>query len=110
MTEFAYSDILPLGPDSTEYRRLTTEGVSTVDIDGTTLLRVEPEVIRLLTREAMRDISHYLRTAHLEQLASILDDPDASRNDVFVATELLRNANIAAAGVLRCARTPELRS
>jgi fumarate hydratase class I len=100
MTEFAYSDILPLGPDSTEYRLLTTEGVSTVDIDGTTLLRVEPEVIRLLTREAMRDISHYLRTEHLEQLASILDDPDASRNDVFVATELLRNANIAAAGVL----------
>jgi fumarate hydratase class I len=100
MTEFAYSDILPLGPDSTEYRLLTTEGVSTVDIDGTTLLRVEPEAIRLLTREAMRDISHYLRTEHLEQLASILDDPDASRNDVFVATELLRNANIAAAGVL----------
>jgi len=100
MTEFAYSDLLPLAPDETEYRLLTTEGVSTVDVDGTTLLRVEPEALQLLTREAMRDISHYLRTEHLEQLASILDDPEASPNDVFVATELLRNANIAAAGVL----------
>jgi fumarate hydratase class I len=100
MTEFAYSDQLPLGPDTTEYRLLTTEGVSTVEVDGTTLLKVEPEAIRLLTAEAMRDISHYLRTEHLEQLASILNDPEASPNDVFVATELLLNANIAAAGVL----------
>ncbi len=100
MTEFAYSDLLPLGPDTTDYRLLTTEGVSTVEVDGTTLLRVEPETIRLLTREAMHDISHYLRTEHLEQLASIVSDPEASPNDVFVATELLRNANIAAAGVL----------
>ena len=100
MTEFAYSDLLPVGPDKTDYRLLATEGVSTVDADGTTLLKVEPEVLRLLTREAMGDISHYLRTEHLEQLASIIDDPEASANDVFVATELLRNANIAAAGVL----------
>jgi fumarate hydratase, class I len=100
MTEFAYSDILPVGPDTTEYRLLTTEGVSTVEVDGTTLLRIEPDTIRLLTSEAMHDIAHYLRTEHLEQLASILDDPEASANDVFVATELLRNANIAAAGVL----------
>jgi fumarate hydratase class I len=100
MTEFAYSDQLPLGPDTAEYRLLTTEGVSTVEVDGTTLLKVEPKALRLLTREAMRDISHYLRTEHLEQLASILDDPEASPNDVFVATELLLNANIAAAGVL----------
>jgi len=100
MPEFAYSDLLPVGPDTTRYRLLTTEGVSTVEVDGTTLLKVEPEAIRLLTREAMRDISHYLRTEHLEQLASILDDPEASDNDVFVATELLLNANIAAAGVL----------
>ncbi len=100
MTEFAYSDLLPVGPDTTEYRLLTTDGVSTIDIDGTTLLKVEPEALRILTREAMRDISHYLRTEHLEQLASILHDPEASANDVFVATELLLNANIAAAGVL----------
>ncbi len=100
MPEFAYSDLLPVGPDTTEYRLLTTEGVSTVDVDGHTLLKVEPEAIQLLTREAMRDISHYLRTEHLEQLASILDDPEASPNDVFVATELLLNSNIAAAGVL----------
>jgi fumarate hydratase class I len=100
MPEFAYSDLLPVGPDTTEYRLLTTEGVSTVNVDGHTLLKVEPEAIQLLTREAMRDISHYLRTEHLEQLASILDDPEASPNDVFVATELLLNSNIAAAGVL----------
>ena len=100
MTEFAYSDLLPVGSDTTKYRLLTTEGVSTADVDGTTLLKVEPEVLQMLAREAMHDIAHYLRTEHLEQLASILDDPEASPNDVFVATELLRNANIAAAGVL----------
>jgi fumarate hydratase, class I len=100
MPEFAYSDLLPVGADPTEYRLLTAEGVSTVEVDGHTLLKVEPEAIQLLTREAMRDISHYLRTEHLEQLALILEDPEASPNDVFVATELLRNANIAAAGVL----------
>ena len=100
MPEFAYSDLLPVGADPTEYRLLTAEGVSTVEVDGHTLLKVEPEAIQLLTREAMPDISHYLRTEHLEQLALILEDPEASPNDVFVATELLRNANIAAAGVL----------
>ena len=100
MTEFAYSDLLPVGPDTTDYRLVTTEGVSTVEVDGMTLLKVEPEALRQLTREAMHDIAHYLRTEHLEQLASILDDPESSPNDVFVATELLRNANIAAAGVL----------
>ena len=100
MTEFAYSDLLPVGPDTTQYRLLTTEGISTLEVDGTTLLKIEPDSLRLLTREAMRDISHYLRTEHLQQLASILDDPEASANDVFVATELLLNANIAAAGVL----------
>ena len=97
---FAYSDLLPVGPDTTEYRLLTTEGVSTTELDGETILRVEPETLQRLTREAMHDIAHYLRTEHLEQLASILDDPEASDNDRFVATELLRNANIAAAGVL----------
>ncbi|MGB1506992.1 MAG: fumarate hydratase, partial [Acidimicrobiales bacterium] len=100
MTEFAYSDLLPTGPDTTTYRLVTTDGVSTFDAEGQTFLRIEPSAIRELTREAMHDIAHYLRTEHLEQLASILDDPEASPNDMFVATELLRNANIAAAGVL----------
>ena len=100
MAEFAYSDLLPLGPDNTEYRLISTEGVSTFEADGRTFLRVEPSAIRLLARAAMNDIAHYLRTEHLEQLASILEDPEASGNDIFVAHELLLNANIAAAGVL----------
>ena len=100
MSEFAYSDLLPTGPDTTEYRLITAEGVSTFEAEGQTFLKVEPEAIRALTKEAMHDIAHYLRTEHLEQLASILADPEASPNDTFVATELLRNANIAAAGVL----------
>ena len=100
MTEFAYSDLLPLGPDDTEYRLVSSEGVSTIEVDGRPFLKVEPEALTLLTSEAMRDIAHYLRTSHLEQLASILDDAEASDNDRFVATELLRNANIAAGGVL----------
>ncbi len=100
MAEFAYSDLLPLGPDTTEYRLISTEGVSTFEADGRTFLKVEPSAIRLLTRAAMNDIAHYLRTEHLEQLASILEDPEASPNDIFVAHELLLNANIAAAGVL----------
>ena len=100
MTEFAYSDLLPLGPDNTEYRLISTEGISTFEADGRTFLKVEPSAIRLLTRAAMNDIAHYLRTEHLEQLASILEDSEASGNDIFVAHELLLNANIAAAGVL----------
>ena len=104
MTEFAYSDLLPLGPDNTEYRLISTEGISTFEADGRTFLKVEPSdppsAIRLLSRAAMNDIAHYLRTEHLEQLASILEDPEASGNDIFVAHELLLNANIAAAGVL----------
>ena len=100
MACFAYSDILPLGPDTTDYRLLTSDGVSTFEAAGETFLRVEPEALAMLAREAMRDISHYLRTEHLQQLAGILDDPEASPNDRFVAAELLRNANIAAAGVL----------
>ena len=100
MAEFAYSDLLPLGSDTTEYRLISTEGVSTFEADGRTFLKVEPSAIRLLTRAAMKDVAHYLRTEHLEQLAGILEDPEASTNDVFVAHELLLNANIAAAGVL----------
>jgi len=103
---FAHSPLLPIGPDTTRYRQLTTDGVAV--IDGPTgpggrrgqLLTVEPEALRLLTDEAMHDIAHYLRPAHLTQLRSIIDDPQASPNDRFVALDLLRNANIAAGGVL----------
>ena len=101
MADFAYSDLLPLGPDeSTDYRLISTEGVATIDVDGRTFLRVEPEALSRLAAEAMHDIAHFLRTSHLEQLRAILDDPEASANDHFVATELLLNANIAAGGVL----------
>ncbi|MGI9600529.1 MAG: fumarate hydratase [Acidimicrobiales bacterium] len=100
MADFVYSDILPLGPDQTTYRKLTDEGVSTVAVGDDTFVKVEPEVLTELAAEAFRDISHYLRTEHLEQLASILDDPEASDNDRFVALELLKNASIAAGGVL----------
>ncbi len=101
MAEFAYSELLPKGPDTTtEYRLLTTDYVSTVTLGDRQFLQVDPEGIRLLTSEAMRDIAHLLRPGHLSQLAAILDDPEASANDRFVATELLRNANIAAGGVL----------
>jgi fumarate hydratase class I len=100
MPEFAYTDLLPLGKDDTPYRLITSEGVSTFEANGRTFLQVEPEALRLLAAEAMHDISHYLRPAHLAQLRRILDDPQASPNDKFVALDLLKNANIAAAGVL----------
>jgi len=99
--EFEYEDLLPLGADNTTYRLLTTEGVRTVEgPDGRSFLEVAPEALRLLTETAMHDIAHYLRPAHLTQLRSILDDPEASNNDKFVALDLLKNANIAAGGVL----------
>jgi fumarate hydratase, class I len=100
MPEFAYTELLSLGPDTTEYRLLTTDGVSTIDTPAGTFLQVAPEALTLLTQTAMRDIAHYLRPAHLQQLRNILDDPEASDNDHFVALDLLKNANIAAGGVL----------
>ncbi len=98
--DFRYSDLLPTGADETPYRLITTEGVSTFTADGQTFLRVAPEAIRQLTAEAMHDISHYLRPAHLAQLRKIIDDPEASGNDRFVALDLLKNVNISAGGVL----------
>ena len=97
---FAHSELLPLGPDTTEYRLLTTEGVSTFSTSEGTFLKVSPEAITRLTEHAMRDIAHLLRTSHLQQLANILKDPEASDNDRFVALDLLKNASIAAGGVL----------
>jgi fumarate hydratase, class I len=100
MPEFAYTELLPLGPDTTDYRLLTTDGVSTIDTAAGKFLRVEPEALTLITETAMRDIAHLLRPAHLQQLRNILDDPEASDNDRFVALDLMKNANIAAGGVL----------
>ncbi|MEL6891988.1 MAG: fumarate hydratase [Actinomycetota bacterium] len=99
-TDAPFTPLLPLGPDDTEYRLVSTEGVSTFDTPEGTFLRIEPEAIRRLTAEAMRDIAHYLRPGHLQQLRNILDDPEASDNDRFVALDLLKNASIAAGGVL----------
>jgi fumarate hydratase class I len=100
MPEFRYADLLPLGPDDTDYRLLTPDGVRTLEAAGRTFLEVDAEALRLLTETAMHDIAHYLRPAHLAQLRRIVDDPEASPNDRFVALDLLRNANIAAGGVL----------
>jgi fumarate hydratase, class I len=97
---FKYTELLPLGPDDTEYRLVTTEGVSTFETPQGTFLKVEPEAIRRLTAEAMHDIAHFLRSSHLQQLRNILDDPEASDNDRFVALDLLKNAAISAGGVL----------
>jgi fumarate hydratase class I len=100
MPEFAFTELFPLGPDDTEYRLLTTDGISSLDTAVGSFLRVEPEALTLITETAMRDIAHLLRPAHLQQLRNILDDPEASDNDRFVALDLLKNANIAAGGVL----------
>jgi fumarate hydratase class I len=98
--EFHYSDLLPTGADDTPYRLVTTEGVSTFQANGRTFLQVSPDAIRQLTAEAMHDIAHYLRPAHLAQLRRIIDDPESSGNDRFVALDLLKNVNISAGGVL----------
>ena len=100
MADFVHQDLLPLGPDTTNYRLLTTDGVETVETSVGNFLRVSPEAITTLTSAAMFEIAHYLRTPHLRQLAQILDYPEASGNDRFVALDLLRNANIAAGGIL----------
>ena len=98
--EFRYSDLLPTGQDDTPYRLITTDGVSTFEANSRTFLQVDPEALRLLTAEAMHDIAHYLRPAHLQQLRKIIDGPDASGNDRFVALDLLKNVGISAGGVL----------
>jgi fumarate hydratase class I len=100
MPDFVFSEIFPLGPDNTEYRLLSKDGVSEVETPLGTFLKVTPEAITLLTQTAMRDIAHLLRTDHLQQLSNILSDPEASANDRFVALDLLKNAGIAAGGVL----------
>jgi fumarate hydratase, class I len=100
MPEFSYTDLLPAAPDDAEYRLVTADGVSARPSLGRDFLEVEPGVLTQLTAAAMRDIAHLLRPGHLRQLRAILDDPEASGNDRFVAGDLLRNACIAAGGVL----------
>ena len=100
MPNFSYSELLPLGKDETTYRLVGTEGVSVVRYGEKEFLQVEPAALAKLTAEAIHDISHYLRPDHLQQLANIIQDPEASPNDRFVATDLLKNANISAGGIL----------
>jgi fumarate hydratase class I len=97
---FEHHTMFPLGPDQTPYKKIMDGGVGTQEVAGRTVLTVEPEAITELTKQAFHDISHLLRPAHLAQLRKILDDPEASDNDRFVALDLLKNANIAAGGVL----------
>eukprot|EP01039_Chlorochromonas_danica_P010888 gene10888-12102_t len=101
VTPFVYQPLFDLSPDTkTQYRKITSDFVSTVNLGGKTFLQVEAEGLRLLSAEAMRDIAHLLRPAHLQQVSNILKDPEASANDKFVAMELLKNANIASHMVL----------
>ena len=97
---FSYSDLLPLGEDTTKYRLISKDGVCVVKLGDQEFLQVSPEAIAKLTEVAIHDINHYLRPDHLQQLANILKDPEASANDRFVALDLLKNANISAGGVL----------
>jgi len=96
MVEFNYSELLPLGKDDTPYRLLGTEHVSTAQFEGQTILKVAPEGLEMLAQAAFRDVSHLLRPAHLAQVKAILDDPDSSENDRYVALEMLKNAVISA--------------
>ena len=98
--QFSYSDLLPIGEDKTKYRNIGKAGVSVIKLGDREFLQVAPEALTLLTETAIHDISHYLRAEHLQQLANILKDPEASPNDRFVALDLLKNANISAGGIL----------
>ena len=100
MSDYVHSPMFPLAAEDTPWRKLTDDHVSTTTFEGETVLKVDPQALTLLTAEAFKDISHLLRPRHLDQLAKILDDPEASDNDRFVALDLLKNANIAAGGVL----------
>jgi fumarate hydratase class I len=100
MTDFHYQDPFPLGPDETEYEHLSSDFVSVSEFEGQEILKIDPEALSLLSNEAIKAISFKLRTSHLKQVAAILDDPEASENDVMVALMLLKNASIAVNGIL----------
>jgi len=99
-TPFKYQDPFPLGKDDTEYYLLTRDGVSVSEFEGQEMLKIAPEALTALSRAAFRDCAFMLRPAHLAQVAAILDDPEASENDRYVALTMLRNAEVAAKGVL----------
>ena len=100
MSDYVHHEIFPIGEGDTPFRKLTEKYVETAEFEGRTVLKVDAEALTVLTAEAYHDISHLLRPQHLQQLANILDDPEASDNDRFVALDFLKNANIAAGGVL----------
>src|SRR3954471_8492543 len=100
MADAAFHELFPLGDDETPYRKLTGDHVSVGQFEGQRILKVEPQALTLLARQAFVDCQHLLRPGHLAQLRTILDDPGASANDKFVALDLLKNANIAAGKVL----------
>ena len=99
--DFVYQELFDLGPDKeTKYKKLTDKYVKTTEMNGRKFLEVEPDAFRMLSSQAFKDIAHLLRPAHLKQVRKILDDPEATANDKFVALELLKNANIAANFIL----------
>ncbi|MEY4348252.1 MAG: hypothetical protein RIS43_671 [Actinomycetota bacterium] len=100
MVDFVYSDLLPTNNDGVPYRLVTREGVEVVTLGDRQFLKIDPKVLQMVTELAIRDIQHLLRPGHLEQVAKILKDPEASGNDKFVALDLLKNANVSAGGVL----------
>lgn len=100
MSKFEYHEMFPLGEDTTPYRKISSDFVSTTELDGEKILKIDPEALTVLAAQAMRDTSHLLRPGHLAQLRKILEDDEASANDKFVALEMLKNANIASSGVL----------
>ena len=100
MAEFTYSPMFPLGVDKTDYELVTAEYVKLVKINGENFLKVSPEGLTELAERAFKDISHLLRSDHLAQLANIIEDPEATKNDRFVAMEMLKNAVISAEGKL----------
>ena len=100
MSEFFYQDPYPIQRDNTEYRKISDEYVTTEKCGDREILRVDPKGLEVLAQEAMADVSFYLRTDHLEKLRAILDDPEATDNDRFVAYNLLQNATVAAEGQL----------
>ena len=100
MANFAYSPMFPTTEDKTEYELISSDHVRLVEMDGETFLRVDPAALTQLAERAFADISHLLRSSHLSQLANILKDPDATKNDRFVALEMLKNAVISAEGLL----------
>src|SRR5215217_6902360 len=100
MSDAAFHELFPLGEDAAPYRRLTGDHVATARFEGKRIVKVMPEALSLLARQAFVDCQHLLRPGHLAQLRAILEDPEASANDRFVAFDLLKNANIAAGGIL----------